>query len=139
MGLNAEYKKMILKANPPGKGAVSFFLKHAGWGYDPKKETKAQGRRRGAKLLAEAEAFAEAHRWKVEWKEDPEEYQMGDAETEHPKEVLVAVLKDRNGRVLGSLGGIGDPTKNYGRVIEAELALEAMDDYLKSRGKFSGL
>jgi len=116
-------------ASPPTKkptsAAVEFFYKHAGWSHGPD-ETPEQGHRRSAERLAKAEAYAEAHGWTVHWQEDPEEYQLGDAETEPPREVLTAVLKDRSGKVLESLGGIGDPDKNYARVVEAELALEAM-------------
>jgi len=43
-----------------------------------------------------------------------------------PSEVLVAILKDASGNVIGSLSGIGDPDNNYRRVVEAELALEAL-------------
>src|SRR5262252_6199163 len=50
--------------------AVEFFYKHAGWGYDPKKETAEQGRRRGAELLAQAEEWAFAHDWTYVWKDD---------------------------------------------------------------------
>lgn len=108
--------------------AVKFFYKHAGWGYTPGKETKAQGRRRGAVLLARAEAEAEKRGWRVKWDHSPEAYEMGDAETEMPSEVLDAVLYDEEGHVRGSLGQIGDPSRAYGRVVEAELALEALQE-----------
>ena len=110
-----------------GQSAAQFFYKHAGWGYTPGKETKAQGQRRGAKLLAEAEAEAARRGWRVKWEDDQLPYEIGDAETEMPSEVLTAVLYDENGNVLASLGGIADPDRNYGRVVEAELALEALD------------
>ena len=106
--------------------AVRFFEEHAGSSYTPGKETKAQGRRRGAEALARAEQYALDHDWKVEWEFDSDEYQLGRAETEMPNEVLCAVLKTPDGEVLGSLGGIGDPTREYARVVEAELALEAI-------------
>ena len=47
-----------------------------------------------------------------------------------PDEVLIAVLKDADGHVLESLGGIGDPSPSYQRLVEAELALEAMPSAL---------
>ena len=104
---------------------IDFFLKHGGYSTKPG-ETKRQGQLRSARQLAEAEAFAEDAGWKVSWEPDQEPYDMGDAETEPPSEVYVAVLMDDDDNVLGSLGAIGDPDNNYKRVIEAELALEAM-------------
>ena len=47
-----------------------------------------------------------------------------------PDEVLIAVLKDADGHVLESGGGIGDPSPSYRRLVEAELALEAMPSAL---------
>lgn len=94
--------------------AAKFFQKHSGSDLD-------YGMR-----LAKAERFAEESGWKVEWSPDQDPYEMGDAETEHPNEVLVAVLKDSSGNVLDSLSGIGDPSQTYARVVEAELADEAM-------------
>jgi hypothetical protein len=108
------------------KGAVNFFYKYAGYGYTPGKETKSQGRWAGARKLAHAEYMAKQKGWKVEWQNDDEPYEMGDAETEMPNEVLGAVLKDENGEQLASLWGIGDPSNAYRRVVEAELALEAL-------------
>lgn len=105
--------------------AVAFFYKHAGYSYGPG-ESPLQGRRRGAIRLAKAEAEAARRGWRVKWEHDQEEYQMGDAETEHPSEVLTAVLYDAEGNVLGSLSGIGDPSRDYSRVVEADLALEAL-------------
>jgi hypothetical protein len=111
-----------------GDPAVEFFYKHAGWGYMPGKETKAQGRRRGAILLARAEKEAQRRGWKVKWMDSETPYEMMDAEDEMPKEVLDAVLYDSGGKVLGGLGQIGDPSREYGRVVEAELALEALHE-----------
>lgn len=45
-------------------------------------------------------------------------------------EVLAVILEDANGNVLASLGGIIDPDADYRRVVEAELASEAMHDYV---------
>jgi len=108
--------------------AVSFFYKNAGWGYDPKKETAKQGRMRGAIALAEAEHEGSQRGWHVTWEHDPEPYERGDAEPEdyEPEEVLGAVLRDENGKVLESLWSIADPDRNFARVVEAELMLEAI-------------
>jgi len=94
------------------KENVAFFKKNMGNGMEED--------------LARAEQLADEQGWKVEWKYDQDPYELGDAEEAPPSEVLVAVLKDNQGNVLGSLGGIGDPTRAYQRVVEAELALEAL-------------
>lgn len=114
------------------KKAVDFFYKYAGYGYDPKRETKEQGRRRGAKLLAEAEAYALDHGWSYRWEDDPEGWDsLGDVPVEDVSEVLGVALLDENGKTLESLGGVSfghnfPDNRRYGRVVEAELALEAM-------------
>jgi hypothetical protein len=113
------------KADPR---AVAFFFEHAGYGYGPG-ETPEQGRKRGAVALAKAEQEATARGWAVEWSEDPDGWDsLGDIDPETVKEILSAVLKDENGEVLASLGGIVDPDRAYGRVVEAELALEALSE-----------
>lgn len=104
--------------------AVKFFEEWAGYAVGPG-ETAAQARRRGAYRLAQAEAEMHSRGWRVEWEHSQEPYEMGDAETEMPREVLDAVLLDENGRVMASLSQIADPSRQYGRVVEAELALEA--------------
>lgn len=101
--------------------AVAFFYKNAGSSYTPGKETRAQGKRRGAQALARAEAEASARGWEVEWEEDD----YGER-AENGGPMYVAILKDEHGNVLGSLGGIDDDTDPYRRVVEAELALEAL-------------
>jgi len=106
-----------IEVNPKLQKAYEFFCEHSGY---------VKGRREeGALDLARAEAIAEALDWKVEWEQDEEEYQSG-GEWDQPKEVLSAILYDADGEVIGSLGGIGDPDRSYGRVVEAELALEAL-------------
>jgi hypothetical protein len=89
---------------------------------------REQGAGKNSEELAKAEREAEERGWKVEWEFDEDEYQMGDEE-QRPNEVLCAVLKDENGDVLESLGGIGDPSKDYARMVEAELSLEALSHH----------
>jgi hypothetical protein len=111
--------------NPHFLKAVKFFTENGGYRQRPG-ESKAVARRRSAESLARAEQYAFDHDWRVDWVVDPEPYEMGDAEDEMPKEVFGAVLYDAAGKQLDSLWSIGDPTQGYRRVVEAELALEAM-------------
>lgn len=113
--------------------AVKFFYKHAGSSYMPGKETPAQGKRRGAKRLAHAEAAAKRRGWEVEWdhEQSPDLSWADEEQREDIEEVLDAVLKDEHGHVLASLGNItfgrdSMANRNYRRVVEAELALEAL-------------
>jgi hypothetical protein len=118
-------KSPARKAQDHLKKNAEFFYKHAGYSYGPD-QTKRQGRMEGAMKLAQAEQEAEARNWTVEWSNDDMSYEVGNDENEMPSEILVAVLKDEHGNSIGSLSGIGDPDSNYRRVVEAELALEAL-------------
>jgi len=115
------------KKTAPSAKAVDFFRKHAGYSVRPG-ESKAKAKTRSAQALARAEAEAERRGWIVDWEHDPEEWQ---GDVERPFEVLTAILRDGDGQVLASLGGIGmtgnrKTDRDYGRVIEAELADEAL-------------
>ena len=96
-----------------------------------------KGRRaEGALDLARAEREACARGWDYEWPFDedhdrgprdwgwPEKDVKRWEETEH--EVLCCTLMDEEGEGLAALYGIWDANRNYARVIEAELALEAL-------------
>ncbi len=134
------------------RAAVEFMAEHAGYATPP-------GRMVCAWLLAEAELVGEALGWSVEWEEDPDpdlswcercerrekalrrDYSLSGSRRaavlsgvlDHEHTLYVALLQDRRGRVLGSLGGIdfggGRPNWQqdpYRRVVEAELAAEAV-------------
>lgn len=122
---------------------AAFFYRNAGSSYDPKKETMEHGSMRQAMKLAEAEAEAKRRDWTVEWENDElgwsdlqTDVRAGDRSQEdadYVKEILVAVLKDENGKVLGSLGSVEFGSSHpenvrYGLVVEAELALEALGE-----------
>lgn len=86
--------------------------------------------------LMRAEEAMVARDWRVRWEDDPEG-DLGDHALwcdganrgECPgHEVLCAVMTDAEGNVLSSLGSIIDADIAYGRVVVAELALEALQD-----------
>lgn len=108
---------MASKIDPKLKRAYEFFKKNAGGIVGRAAE--------GALALARAEAIAASLGWDVDWEIDEEEYDLGDEE-EMPGEVYSAMLRDEDGKVIESLGSIGDPSRDYQRVVEAELALEAL-------------
>jgi hypothetical protein len=112
-----------------------FFFDNAGFGYNPKTETKRQGKKRWAQELAKAEAFASEHGWRAEWVCDEDAdasfvdtwEDVKDRDAWHAEEHTAegCVLKDASGETLASLWGIFDADVNYRRVVEAELAQEA--------------
>lgn len=105
--------------------AERFFYTHAGYSYDPKTESEEQGRSRCAKQLAWAERYAQLNGWSYEWKDDDVPW---DADGPEPRYLLGCILRNASGTVLASLWHIGLNRLNdpYRRVVEAELALEAM-------------
>ena len=103
---------------------VRFFYDNAGYGYDPKTQTRAQGRRECAEALAQAER-ERGEGWCFTWDCDPRSW---DGDGPVPDQVLTCVLRSRDGEVLTSLCGIADPSPAYQPVIEAELAMEALDE-----------
>lgn len=124
----------------PKDPAVRFFYEHAGYASSPG-ETKHTAKLRNAKALADAEEYAQEHDWTYEWEEDRFGADtLGEGDDPEEIEVLTVVLKDEHGDVLASLGGVqflkrgGHASRDYGRVVEAELALEGMVHYEKERG-----
>lgn len=125
----------------PIDAAVRFFWQHAGYSYRPDVESDESGRLRGARELAAAEAWARANGVTFSWRDDWEVahetaydcYDEGEPET---CELCTAL--DGNGAVLASLGCIDDATDDYRRVVEAELALEAMSAPVGPRYVYDG-
>lgn len=111
------------------KEAVSFFYEHAGYGYDPAKETPEQGRQNCAEMLADAEMYALNHGYTFEWTIDEDSDSSDFCEGE-PYPLWICQMFDSNGWSAGHLCGIdlgsdGSPHNNhYVRVIEAELAAD---------------
>ena len=86
-----------------------------------------------AKALAEAELAAEANGWECEWQDDDAGCSGCDCGSKDcacsagtPHETLGCVLRDEHGKALASLWGICGATDSYRRVVEAELASEAL-------------
>lgn len=105
--------------------AERFFWLNAGYSFDPKTETKAQGRRRCAVRLAEAEAAQRESGSTYAWQDDWDVNHTKEFGYE-PKTCESVTLWSSDGdRVLASLGCIDDATEEYRRVVEAELADEA--------------
>lgn len=136
-GYTAEAKrKPSVKLTP----AEQFFYSHAGFGYPTGSDAKQQeaAHVQHAKSLARAEAESEKRGWTIEWEHDqdadtswmdPE--QLDDYESGRT-EILTAILRNENGDVLASIGGVAlnarsSQRDDYGRVVEAELAQEALD------------
>lgn len=116
-----------------------FFLKHAGYGYAPKAETKQRGRIRRARALAKAERDARVGGFSFSWGIDPfttsadwiDDNEDG-GRNRTPWQIWECRMRNADGGLVNSLHGIdfgrngtpwGDP---YRRVVEAELAIEGL-------------
>ena len=105
---------------------VQFFINNAGFSYDPRTQTKEEGRLQCAVRLADAEdVLMQAMRVcdvSVSWYDDE---RMGD-EPDDVEDVESCVI-EINGEAAASLSAIWDADANCRRVIRAELALECLD------------
>lgn len=90
--------------------------------------------------LAKASEIAKLEGWEVFWEHDQECAVI--YKDEEFEECLMAILRNENGEILEILGGILDPSPDYAKVIEAELALQSLyvgrgadviDEYLDYR------
>lgn len=115
---------------------VKFFYDNAGYSYDPATETAEQGRERCARELARAEVYGRSEGWRAVWRDDPDGCigcACGNDEcmccAAEPHETLECfIVTDTGVDVLASCGGICEPSREYCRVMEAELMLEALGD-----------
>lgn len=106
--------------------AEQFFYDNAGYCYDPKTQTEEQGRVQCASELARAEAHSHEQEWEVEWVPDTQADPLDwDGEGPMGVEASGCILRASDG-VEESLWGIWDASPVYRRVVEAELALEAL-------------
>lgn len=92
----------------------------------------------GAWELAKAEQTAIEREWSFFWTPDDDaDWSFINDDEYH--EVYGCILRDAEGNTLASLWGILDPDRNYERVVQAELALEALQpdrDYLAAYQAF---
>lgn len=127
------------------KKRIRFFAENAGYALPP-------GRMACAKALALAEVEACKRGWVFEWSEDWDAdtswmdddaacWRKSDRERSYFLQCLLRE-RDEDGTILASLCGIhflrGGPAntehrKTYGRVVEAELAWQALDEEKRTR------
>lgn len=114
--------------------AIQFFYEHAGYSYDPSKETPEQGRMRCAMELAQAEEWLEKRNGWAEWEEDicPDRSWLEKGDNRPIFACLVYVPCQHCGARGESeyMGGIDlgpfGQDETYQRVVRAELALGLM-------------
>jgi len=104
-----------------------FFYDHAGYTMiiEPVAETEQQGRERCAKELATAEQYALEENWHFDWDLDDVDCGHEAGVCDHAPEWCQLWSADR-AFMLASLRGICGADDNYRRIVEAELAHEAM-------------
>lgn len=108
----------------PKQAAYLFFLKHAGYSVKLG-ESQRSGHSRSARQLAAAERDACALGYRFEWYDD-DHFGNHSNEADAPEHCELCVCYDDHGHVVDSLGCIDDATPEYRRVVEAELAMEAL-------------
>ncbi len=109
---------------------VVFFYEHAGRSCRPP-QTWAEGALEGARKLASAEEWARHECCWFDWSQDERDSrEWNKTRPYYPQQACV--MHDAQGRAVQSLCGIDfgrknpDPHGTYVRVVQAELALEAM-------------
>ncbi len=117
--------------------AFAFFREHAGGVVGAHAQC--------ALLLARAEVEGKMRRWVFEWTEDPTgcagcecESKVCPCSSGEAHETLSVVLRTApGGPALTSLNGICGATATYRRVVEAELASEALHDIAEPPTKWA--
>lgn len=119
--------------------AVSFFYFNAGSSYMPGRESQVVGQLLGADEMARAEQWARHEGAAFEWIDDnePADVWNEDTATYDRLPAMVCLMRMRSScghmHVVASLGAIVESADwreqmNYRRVIQAELALEALHE-----------
>jgi hypothetical protein len=102
-----------------------FFYDHGGYNWESGRETEEQGRIRCAKQSARAERKALDEGLRFVWDSCPDsDHSYLEQE---PDTCEMCACIDQEGNVLASLGCIDDAEESYRRVIESELAIEALE------------
>lgn len=114
--------------------AYQFFLRHAGYSYDPKTQTSMQGRIQYARQLADAERKARNESFSYRWTVD--DIYSNEFSDESPAwQLWSCSMYNADGQLVNSLGGVdfghdGNPWSDpYRRVVEAELAIDGLTNY----------
>lgn len=105
--------------SPALRAAFRFFLDNAGYATPP-------GRAQCALDYARAERDASSLGLHAEWVNDPQGMQDAYHDGRTPETVLGCVIYNAQRQHLASLWQIEDPSWDYRRVVEAELAEEAI-------------
>lgn len=125
----------------PMASRVAFFYEHAGYGYDPARETAEQGRQRCAEELARAEELAASRGWYVDTQTDwdvPDDDADSRGLVERGEMVnLLVTLRDEDGQMLACLGAVTVPSDDdpYIRVCGAELASDVLSTHQECRAR----
>ena len=112
--------------------AYNFFYTNAGIAYMPEKETKEQGRKRGARELAKTEQQARDGGFSYNWSIDPHTDSSDFSDEQPAWQLWQCAMYNADGRIVNSLHGIdfgrdGSPFGSaYKRVVEAELAQDGL-------------
>jgi hypothetical protein len=106
-----------------------FFNDNAGYNFDPKTETKEEGRIRCAKSLAKAAEDAGLIGIEFKWDYDDgaDWSRMDEAEKAKAHLIEWCLATNPLTKQTASVSGIFDADENYRRIVEAELALELLE------------
>ncbi len=112
------------------KKAIQFYYDNAGYSYNPKTETKEQGRIRCAKTLADAAVWATDEGIEFLWDMDIDMDSSEWTDEQPPWATYNCTALNWKGEAVAHICGCdfgrdGNPhTDSYARVIQAELAAE---------------
>lgn len=109
-----------------------FFYEHAAFSYNPSTQTKEQGRETTARRLAMAEQKARHEGMSFDWCVDTEIDSSDFSDESPPWELWLCLAYDAKGAIVATMGAVDfgrdvfPHSHHYRRVVEAELALEAL-------------